>query len=341
MILIRYRLTDRLERLTPSAHAGAGAPVGTGTPEAVRPATAPSGAPASTGTDAEVSASPAATVELIDADELAHLDIGNTDARRALRGAATDRFSYAESYADCIVGSIVAPHAQNPLEESSRFAFYLDSLHLVFADTGDTCRRALGRIEHGDLAEDPTPARMLYELLRYELRDDLKYLAHEDAWLEQREADIMSRKRHAVSGVLRRRRGYLRLSVFYTQLAACGDVIAQDVGELLTARDRRLFSSFSRQADRAQMQADALRDACMQLIDLHQMMADDRREKANLWLTVMASIAVPVTIVTGWYGMNFAHMPELAWPWAYPAVAVLCAGIVVAELIYFRHRKWL
>lgn len=53
-----------------------------------------------------------------------------------------------------------------------------------------------------------------------------------------------------------------------------------------------------------------------------------------------AIIAAP-TLITSWYGMNFQHMPELAEPWAYPAVMVLVAG--VAGLLYFLfHRAgWL
>ncbi len=40
-------------------------------------------------------------------------------------------------------------------------------------------------------------------------------------------------------------------------------------------------------------------------------------------LTIIATIFIPLTFVAGVYGMNFHHMPELAYPWAYPAVLVL------------------
>ena len=39
--------------------------------------------------------------------------------------------------------------------------------------------------------------------------------------------------------------------------------------------------------------------------------------------------------------MNFLHMPELASPWAYPAVIVLCLVVVVGLLICFKWKKWL
>ena len=58
-------------------------------------------------------------------------------------------------------------------------------------------------------------------------------------------------------------------------------------------------------------------------------------------LTIIATLFIPVTFIAGVYGMNFEHMPELAKPWAYPAVLTLMAGVIVTMLIYFRRKKWL
>lgn len=53
-----------------------------------------------------------------------------------------------------------------------------------------------------------------------------------------------------------------------------------------------------------------------------------------------ALVAVP-TMVAGIYGMNFAHMPELAWRYGYPAALGIMVG-VDAWLVYrFRKAKWL
>ena len=51
-------------------------------------------------------------------------------------------------------------------------------------------------------------------------------------------------------------------------------------------------------------------------------------------------IAVP-TLITGVYGMNFEHMPELSWRYGYPAVLLLIA--VVCYLLYrgFKRNGWL
>jgi magnesium transporter len=58
-------------------------------------------------------------------------------------------------------------------------------------------------------------------------------------------------------------------------------------------------------------------------------------------LTVIATIFMPLTFLAGVYGMNFKHMPELEWPWGYPAVLLLMATVGIGMQVYFRKRKWL
>jgi magnesium transporter len=39
--------------------------------------------------------------------------------------------------------------------------------------------------------------------------------------------------------------------------------------------------------------------------------------------------------------MNFAHMPELNQPWAYPAIIIVMAGVVGGIFIGLKRAKWL
>jgi len=58
-------------------------------------------------------------------------------------------------------------------------------------------------------------------------------------------------------------------------------------------------------------------------------------------LTIMASVFIPLTFVAGIYGMNFDHMPELHYRWAYPAVWLTMAATAGGMLAYFWRRGWL
>ncbi|MFH8250035.1 magnesium and cobalt transport protein CorA [Microbacterium sp. B2969] len=54
-----------------------------------------------------------------------------------------------------------------------------------------------------------------------------------------------------------------------------------------------------------------------------------------------AAILFAPSLITGIYGMNFAHMPELAWTWGYPLA--LLTMVVFAFVLYrvFKSRNWL
>ena len=54
-----------------------------------------------------------------------------------------------------------------------------------------------------------------------------------------------------------------------------------------------------------------------------------------------AADGLPLTLLVGWYGMNFVGMPELHWKYGYPAVTLVSVGIVAALVIYFKKKKWL
>jgi magnesium transporter len=48
-----------------------------------------------------------------------------------------------------------------------------------------------------------------------------------------------------------------------------------------------------------------------------------------------------MTFVASVYGMNFRHMPELDYAWAYPATWAAMLGVGAAMLVYFWRKKWL
>lgn len=58
-------------------------------------------------------------------------------------------------------------------------------------------------------------------------------------------------------------------------------------------------------------------------------------------ISAWAAIAAVPTMITGVYGMNFQHMPELRWVWAYPAVVTLIVAICFGLFVTFRRNDWL
>ena len=83
------------------------------------------------------------------------------------------------------------------------------------------------------------------------------------------------------------------------------------------------------------------REYIIQLRDLVQNQLSVRQNKIMTLLTVVTSIFMPLTLITGWYGMNFRYMPELEYRVSYPMVLVICIVIVAVSLWWFRKQKWL
>jgi magnesium transporter len=58
-------------------------------------------------------------------------------------------------------------------------------------------------------------------------------------------------------------------------------------------------------------------------------------------LTIITTIFIPITFLAGVYGMNFRHMPEEDWVWAYPAFWSVCLLLAGGMLIMFKRKGWL
>jgi len=58
-------------------------------------------------------------------------------------------------------------------------------------------------------------------------------------------------------------------------------------------------------------------------------------------LTIMASIFIPLTFVSGIYGMNFANIPELNWEHGYLYFWGLIITLTILMILLFKKQKWL
>ncbi|MDR2364037.1 MAG: magnesium/cobalt transporter CorA [Spirochaetaceae bacterium] len=57
-------------------------------------------------------------------------------------------------------------------------------------------------------------------------------------------------------------------------------------------------------------------------------------------LTIISTLFIPLTFIVGVYGMNFTHMPELSYPYAYPLTWGGMLLIALGMLLFFKHRRW-
>ena len=88
------------------------------------------------------------------------------------------------------------------------------------------------------------------------------------------------------------------------------------------------------------MSTTEFRENVFQIRELYQSMQDARQNKIMAVITIVTTIFLPLTLITGWYGMNFVYMPELQWRYGYFAVIMISLIIVIAEIIYFKKKKF-
>ncbi len=89
---------------------------------------------------------------------------------------------------------------------------------------------------------------------------------------------------------------------------------------------------------------DALSQYRQLLTDLHDAhlgLINQRMNETMRFLTMFASIFIPLTFIVGVYGMNFENMPELKWEYGYFIIMGFMLAITLGMIIFYRRRKWI
>lgn len=86
---------------------------------------------------------------------------------------------------------------------------------------------------------------------------------------------------------------------------------------------------------------DSMREMLGSVLDLHLTSINNRLSDVMRVLTVITTIFMPLGLITGFFGMNFSHLPGLGWRYAFPALVVVMLGLAGGMLLFFRRRRWI
>lgn len=103
---------------------------------------------------------------------------------------------------------------------------------------------------------------------------------------------------------------------------------------------RVLFADLYDRALRLLELEENLRDLFSGLVDAHLTVQNNRMNEVMKTLTVMATIMMPLTVLTGFFGMNFVHIPGLDSPLAFWVTTGSMVGLAVGMVMYFRRKGW-
>lgn len=86
---------------------------------------------------------------------------------------------------------------------------------------------------------------------------------------------------------------------------------------------------------------DTYRDMLTSALDGYLSVTSNKLNEIMKVLTIIATIMMPLTLITGIYGMNFRFMPEIDWKYGYFAIVGVMLSIGGGMLLFFKRKKWL
>ncbi len=141
--------------------------------------------------------------------------------------------------------------------------------------------------------------------------------------------------------LIEKKQELLRLRSFYEQLIDIGEIFIQNENELFEKTALERFKIFKDKAIRFKENTDIMRESVTHLWDAYQTYIDVKQNEIMKLFTVVTSIFLPMTVIVGWYGMNFSYMPELKSRFGYVYVIALNVCVVSVLVYVFKKKKWI
>ena len=264
-----------------------------------------------------------------------------TYQKEMLHSLRSIRYCKAEQFKDCILGTIRLPQKNEQKKALLSFGFYLTGRKVFFVEDEGKLKAWIEK--QTEMFRDvDTPKQLLLRIMDHMIEEDTLYFSHMESELDKLEEKISGgagRNNNFFTSLTKHRQKLSEFNIYYEQLI--------DIGELFSTcdfyqseQDTQGWDRFMHRVERLQNHVHLLRENVLQIRELYQSMQDARQNKIMIVITIVTTIFLPLTLITGWYGMNFAYMPELQWRYGYIAVIIISLFIVIAEIVYFKKKKF-
>lgn len=252
------------------------------------------------------------------------------------------RHCKADIFEKSIHGSLAAPSEERG-ELSGRF--YMDDEKLLFITESDSIKDILDTVFAYRAIEMTTTGQTLFAFLDVLVRDEGDYIDDFEEALNDKESRMLEDTNVIPEGfehyMQKTRKSLLRVNRYYEQLADMAELLAESPEGVIDQKARRLYRFLAGRMDRLSKDALNLRAYSAQIYDMYQSRINIRQNKVMQFLTVITTIFMPLTLITGWYGMNFKNMPEIDWEYGYIGVIGFSLLLIIVEYIIFKKKKWM
>jgi magnesium transporter len=171
---------------------------------------------------------------------------------------------------------------------------------------------------------------------------DGEMLSNMEQEIEKTEEIVISGEEfNYTTGFVHMSKRLLYLKKYYEQLIDVGEILLENENALFDEYTIKAFRIFHGRAHRLFRNVQDLREYVTQVRQAYQAQTDIKLNSIMKMFTVIAAIFLPLTIIVGWYGMNFKTMPELTWKYGYEYVIGLSLLVIGICVYYFKRNKLL
>ena len=190
--------------------------------------------------------------------------------------------------------------------------------------------------------ESVTLEKLIFAMLESSIARDAQGLARfekEVDMLEERVA-LGTAEKDLSATLYQLKKQLLFLRGYYDQLIDIGEALEENENDIFETDALHYFGLLTNKANRLCDEVNRLCDELNQLRDAHIASMDYHLNNIMEFFTLITVVFMPLTLMVGWYGMNFANMPELIAKWGYPVFIVACLVVTAGILIWFKKKKW-
>lgn len=214
-------------------------------------------------------------------------------------------------------------------------------LIVVVDDEDSHISKVYKKVSQSTIAENASMAKIVYTFFNELLVDDYSYielLQERIESLDDLEEDETIEFSEKVKDL---HKELLLLRNYYDNLVVIGEELEMNHHRMFEADEVRYIEIFTRRIERLINSIQMLRELLIQAKDTHQAQLDYQLNKTMQFFTIVTTIFLPLTLIAGWYGMNFENMPELHSPYGYLGVIVLSIVIVIGLIFWFKKKNFL
>ena len=131
------------------------------------------------------------------------------------------------------------------------------------------------------------------------------------------------------------------LKNYYEKMFLIGEALYEDENELFDPKRIGYFKNYMDKVERYIRSTTELNENLVHLREAIDASLNYNLNSVMKLFTVVTTIFMPLTLIVGWYGMNFENMPELAWKYGYLMVGILSVVVIAFSIFLFKRKKLL